>query len=237
MEKRRVSGALIVLSAICLTFALLLGSALICVYDRSFYQKTYDEIGVAQDIGMSSEDLMIATETLLDYCKNKRNDLNVTVTVNGMAREAFNKREMDHMADVKKLAMGASAARNALFVLFAALAAAGILLPKRRFGDGFKPFLIGLVSGIVLIAAVGLYAAFDFGTFWTRFHLLFFTNDLWLLDPNTSLLINMVPEAFFFRLVMRILLFFAFFMVLCLTVGITGTAMKRRKNMGRNGAC
>ena len=29
------------------------------------------------------------------------------------------------------------------------------------------------------------------------FHEMFFSNDLWLLDPNTDMLINIVPEPFF----------------------------------------
>lgn len=48
----------------------------------------------------------------------------------------------------------------------------------------------------------------DFNGFWTTFHQLFFTNDLWLLNPATDLMINLFPEAFFSHLVIRILLWF-----------------------------
>jgi len=60
-----------------------------------------------------------------------------------------------------------------------------------------------------VIAALGLYAALDFNSFWTSFHLLFFSNNLWLLDPSTDILIMMVPGEFFFDLVIRIILLFA----------------------------
>ena len=48
------------------------------------------------------------------------------------------------------------------------------------------------------------------------FHHIFFRNDLWLLDPNTDILIMMVPETFFFHLVFRILGGFALGYLLCL---------------------
>ncbi len=51
---------------------------------------------------------------------------------------------------------------------------------------------------------MAIWAAADFSTFWVSFHELFFTNDLWLLDPAKSVLINMVPAQFFYDLVMRI---------------------------------
>ena len=37
---------------------------------------------------------------------------------------------------------------------------------------------------------------------------LFFTNDLWLFDPSTDLMIRMLPEGFFYDMVMRIGLYF-----------------------------
>lgn len=37
----------------------------------------------------------------------------------------------------------------------------------------------------------------DFTKYFVIFHHIFFNNDLWLLDPATDLLINIVPEPFF----------------------------------------
>ncbi len=229
MNKQHISGIVIAISAICLTVVLLVSSVLFCVYDQAFYRDTYAQLGVAEDIGMSAEDLQRATGVLLDFCKNERDDLMVSVMVKGVDRQAFNQREIAHMVDVKKLAVGAKTVRNVLCTLFVVLFAMGILLHKRKLHGVYKPFLIGLLSGVVLIAAVGLYAVVDFNAFWTQFHLLFFTNDLWLLNPNTSILINMVPEAFFFKLVMRILLFFGGAMVLSSGLCFLGIAYNRRK--------
>ena len=70
---------------------------------------------------------------------------------------------------------------------------------------GYKRSVALLFS---IIFAILIYAAIDFNSFWIQFHYLFFTNDLFFLDPNTEILINMVPEQFFFDLVMRIILMF-----------------------------
>ena len=39
---------------------------------------------------------------------------------------------------------------------------------------------------------------------WKRIHEIFFTNDLWLFDPATDYMIRMLPEGFFYDMVMRI---------------------------------
>ena len=65
---------------------------------------------------------------------------------------------------------------------------------------------------------LGIWILADFTGFWTTFHQLFFTNDLWLLNPATDLMINLFPEAFFSHLVIRILLWFLAFYLPCLIV-------------------
>ena len=67
-----------------------------------------------------------------------------------------------------------------------------------------------------LAGALAFYAFLDFNEFWTMFHHIFFRNDLWLLDPNTDVLIMMVPETFFFNLVFRILGGFGLGYLVCL---------------------
>ena len=69
--------------------------------------------------------------------------------------------------------------------------------------QGFKRTL--LILGLILIFIVS-YAVIDFNSFWNDFHHIFFTNDLWILDPGVDRLINMVPLNFFNGLVTRIII-------------------------------
>ncbi|MBQ9942074.1 MAG: DUF1461 domain-containing protein, partial [Christensenellaceae bacterium] len=133
-------------------------------------------------------------------------DLHVLATVKGQERPVFNQREIDHMVDVKNLYLGART------VGYTALGAgitwfAGMLFfakaSRRKVLSGYLHANWVFLS---VVCAIGLFAALDFNTFWTNFHHIFFTNDLWLLDPRTDILIMMVPSQFFFDLVMRIVL-------------------------------
>lgn len=48
-----------------------------------------------------------------------------------------------------------------------------------------------------MLCVLGLVISTDFTKYFVIFHHIFFNNDLWLLDPATDLLINIVPEPFF----------------------------------------
>ena len=48
-----------------------------------------------------------------------------------------------------------------------------------------------------MLCVLGRVRSTDFTKYFVIFHHIFFNNDLWLLDPATDLLINIVPEPFF----------------------------------------
>jgi len=65
------------------------------------------------------------------------------------------------------------------------------------------------LAPLVLLAPLGafaLWAAVDFDGAFTFFHRLLFTNDLWLLDPRTDLLIRICPQSMFAAMGLRIAL-------------------------------
>ena len=180
----------------------------VCSFRRSFYEKEYSKLNTSADMGMTHADLMEATDVLLDYLKDRRDDLDLETTVNGQTVEMFDGREKAHMVDVKALY------RNAMTVARCAAVLSMILILILAFGakkhrrTALKWVLAGFgVFGIVLGAAA-IYAAVDFNSFWTNFHRVFFDNDLWLLYEDERL-IQMVPEQFFSDLVARIVAAFA----------------------------
>lgn len=71
---------------------------------------------------------------------------------------------------------------------------------------------------MMICVAVLIGAAVDFDAMWRFFHTIFFSNDLWLLDPNVSVLINMVPLQFFFDLVTKVVVLFIAFLAGCSTI-------------------
>ncbi len=88
-----------------------------------------------------------------------------------------------------------------------------------------KAFNKTLAIFILLIAILTGIIAYNFSSFWIKFHTILFSNDLWLLSPDESNLIKMVPEEFFISLITRIIIhiFIVFFLLL-----ITNIVLKRK---------
>ena len=207
--------ALASLAFFLLAAAILLTVIDLCCFDLSFFQREYAKDGTAAKIGMTDDDLLEATGVLLDYLKDERGDILITAEVKGQEREVFDSRETAHMVDVKELYQRALAARSVLLVGGAALLVACLIWTARRQrnpGLGVRRkvlrrgFAIGLAAMLAILAVVAILASRDFTSFWNGFHTLLFDNDLWLLDPRVSLMINMFPATFFNDLVMRVIL-------------------------------
>ncbi len=184
-------------------------------FKQSFYEEKYTELNTAQSIGMTNEALFDATNTLLDYIKDKRDDISCVQEVKGNLREVFDERETAHMIDVKNLYLNARTicltisfiGLLSLFALFYMMKYKGYTLISFLFDmkDGLRQVVL---SFIIVIGSLLFYALVDFTRFWTMFHEILFTNDLWLLDPRISIMINMFPEEFFFSMVMNITITF-----------------------------
>lgn len=206
-----VSGLLFGLSLIVF---LLLSSVDMNCFNVTFFEEQYRELNTAESLRMSQEDLMKATTTLLDYLRGEVDSIDVQVSINGAEQEAFNAREKAHMIDVRALY------QNAMMVRWIALGVI-ILTLALRIWQSRRHFLNVLSAGllqvsvlfILFLCLLGIWILADFNGFWTTFHQVFFSNDLWLLNPYTDLMINLFPEAFFNHLVVRIILWFLAFYV------------------------
>ena len=201
-----------------------------CCFDRSFYVSEYGKNKTAEVIGMSEDALMETTDVLLDYLKDRRQDILVTQTVRGKDREIFDLRETMHMEDVKKLYQNAMTVKWAAMIVSVVLFGWTILQNRDR---AFETLRDGLKNGGILLALftafIMIWAIADFNGFWISFHYLLFDNELFFLNPNTEILINMVPESFFFDLVTRIILVF-FGLITVGTVGMVIWGKRRKKN-------
>ena len=196
------------MAGISLIFGLL--AAVICLQatDADFYTKEYRKLGVAKDIGISAEDLEETTRVLMDYTTGEREDMVVEADFGGERKEFFNDKEKSHMIDVRKLYLGAE--RLAYIALIGgAVILAALMIFSRQRSAVLQGYRMGNYIFLAVFALIALYAAMDFSAFWTSFHHVFFTNDLWLLDPDTDNMILMFPERFFFDLVFRIVAWFA----------------------------
>ncbi len=207
--KSRISNICALVAAISFILALLISAIDFHCFQRSFYEREYASMNTAQDLDMSHDDLMKATETLLDYLQGKRDDVKTKITVAGWVCEAFNERESQHMVDVKGLYQFALTLR---MVSLVCLVVSLIVLWRQKkqemwmmLAAAYGKCAIGFLG---FVAMLGIWAFCDFTGLWESFHRLFFRNDLWLLNPHTDLMINMFPEDFFFHMVIRIAITF-----------------------------
>ena len=220
---RILHGAMGVLASVAMLVILLITSVEIGAYgDFGWYEKEYAKYNVLDDLEMEMSDVMHVTEEMMAYLRGNRKNLVVDTVVDGKEREFFNEREKAHMVDVKNLFVGGLWLRRGAIlvlgvifvVLFATKADWKRLLPKS--------FLIGMGSFIGVTLGAGLLFMSDFNKYFTIFHKIFFTNDLWLLDPDTDLLIRMLPEGFFLDMVLRIGYIFVSLMAVLLFISVLG---------------
>lgn len=199
------------LFSLALIFVLLVTSIDFHAFNKNYYREQYTSLNTAENLGMSDKDLFAATDALLDYLHDEREDILVEGEVFGFKREIFTERETLHMVDVKNLYQNVLTARN-MATIIGVLALVYLIVRSRKDENGvnmLKKQLAGsfIQISICLLIAVGMlagYALMDFTSFWIGFHELFFTNDLWQLNPANSIMINMFPETFFAGMVFRI---------------------------------
>ena len=222
-----------IVASIAMVIILLITSFEIAAYsDYGWYEKEYLKYNVLDDLEMEIEDAMYVTEEMMAYLRGNREDLVVDTVVAGKPREFFNDREKAHMVDVQNLFLGGIDLRLGAAAVF--VVALIILVFTKADWKKILPksFLIGVG---IFVAAVGILAALiatDFNKYFTIFHEIFFDNDLWILDPRTELLIRMLPEGFFFDMVIRIgVIFIISLLILLLISIITLCKQKDKKNL------
>lgn len=200
-----------------------------CGFD--FYEKEYAKYEVTDDLEMEMSDVMHVTDEMMAYLRGNRDDLVVDTTVDGKTKEFFNDREKAHMVDVKNLFLGGLKLR---FIAIAVLIIAIVLLVLMK-AKLMRVLARAYQIGLVLFAVLGGVAAYLFATDFTKyfnlFHEIFFTNDLWLLDPETDLMIRMLPEGFFFDMVTRIGIIFGIGILVLLIISmICGHVVKKSED-------
>lgn len=174
---------------------LLLGGFLLGVYrtgtNEAVYRAVHRQTADYDSIGLTPEETDKALSSLARYLRGDGQALDDS---------PFGEREKRHMQDVR-----------ALFQVCARLSAACL-----AWGAGLVLLCAGRAGrrGTVLSLAVSWLAAVlialplvfaDFDALFLRFHQLLFRSDLWRMDPNTQVMIRMLPQAFFERMARRLL--------------------------------
>lgn len=218
---KKLHQALALLVSFALLVIILITSFQAAIYgDFGFYKKEYEKYNVLPDLEMKMEDVMHVTHEMMAYLKGDRKALSVKTQVEGKKQDFFNKQDRLHMADVKRLFIGGLRLRTAAYLILVLCFLALLFLKADWKYILPRAFLAAL--GITIAAGLAVAGAFavNFSAAFTKFHEIFFTNDLWLFDPAKDYMIRMLPEGLFSDMALRIGSFLGAGLLLLLIISV-----------------
>ena len=209
--KKFFTTFLIIIQCFSLFISSILAVIFYVCFDINFYKNFYQKENLASSIGTSSDSLINNTQNLLNYL-NKKEQLNT---------DWFSEKDILHMVDVQNLYTFSHSIMIYCFITFI-LSTIIIILILRGKSLLYitKIFNKVLLLFIVLVGGLSVVIAYNFNSFWIKFHTTLFSNDLWLLSPSESNLIKMVPEEFFISLITKIITYILILFILLFTSNI-----------------
>lgn len=214
-----------------LPLVLLLTTLELVAFDKDFYMDKYKEYNIVDSTGIKMDDLSDITDKLIAYLKDDRDDLHIKKDINGAKEEVFGERELLHMKDVKELFVMGHIIRNiSLLVVILAIIAL-IIKDKKVIG---KTLITSSIISFILIIILFLLMNTDFDKYFTHFHEIFFTNDLWLLNPDTDVLIQMLPLEFFYSIATKISSLFIIELIVVIIIGLISNRTYKLLGKGNN---
>lgn len=209
------------LNATFLMLIILFISIYIPTFSLSYYEKHYNTNNTAKNIQISEEELMLVTARLLGYMKGNYDDLYIYANIAGEEREFFNQREIYHMKDVRHLFKVGYTIRDISIIGFIFTLVYALFKGNDATIIFCKSYLIYFSIILLSVLSLVLLIFTNFDKYFIIFHEIFFFNDLWILNPETDLLINLVPLEFFiniFRTVSTIFLVSILIIILILSL-------------------
>ncbi len=216
--KKRILCIVNLLLWLCFALCFISDAVLEIGTNETLYFELQTRAGLPESAGISAEALE-KLDVHLASCLRGREDWNVEwlnpeggslrVVVDGVEQDAFNAREIQHMEDCQQLFKLLRTLRLSLAIAAALMVLLSLILEwkeKPARAVSVAPMWIGSLILIVPLAIFGVWAAIDFGSAFNFFHRILFANDLWLLNPETDLLIRICPASMFESMGLRIAL-------------------------------
>ena len=191
MKKRILGRGLAITLALAFSLAMLAAAIYLPATASWVMHPLMTHYAPPEDTGLPAEEYVPVVSMITRYLQGDEIPFQHIFTANGTEYAAFNQKEQQHMADVQDLfglcrwiGWGCAGA----IILFR------LALHKNMPWRTFRCTLLvvlGIVTAVILLACI------DFNALFVLFHKVAFTNDLWLLDPRTDLLIRLMPIEFF----------------------------------------
>lgn len=205
---------------------------MICLYmigavffDTQFLMKRYTKsLGVTKALHMSSEELLMATDTTINLIKGRSQDYEFKALVKGLEDTFLSPKEIRH---IKELASAYQVGRGIFFCMGALIVALLLwividyVLWKRKNNENTfcgkaglkqiaKGFIIAQSFFLTILIILALYFASDPNRAINIAHKLVFKGDNWIMNPVNNRLIYLCPQELIEECVF----------ILCKTMGI-----------------
>lgn len=229
MPNKIFRSMLYIVSVLVLPLLILLTSMELITFNVNYYKAEYEKHDISKKLSIEESDLMDSTVKLLDYLRDDRKDLDFKTKIDGKEQDFFSSRDKMHMVDVKNLFIIGRIIRNVIFIVLLLISAILIYNKKIRFDIGnflLTSSIVGVLPIVILVILINI----DFYKYFTIFHEIFFTNDLWLLDPNADRLVNIFPESFFFDTAIKIIMYYLIVQLVLFILSMVFKYFKKQVN-------
>lgn len=179
----------------------------VCFFDKDGLYNLVMKMGTYNNLPfkLSDPDLKNLCSELMKYISFRLPFLETKVTIDGVLTDFYSIRSKVHMGDVRNLIMYF---RNGS--LIAIVICIFTLFKIKNMENGISllknAYTKTLIATFIIICLIVIFASTNFNLFFTKFHEVLFTNDLWLLDPSTDYIICLLPEELFMNYGIRIII-------------------------------
>lgn len=212
---------------IILSIVLLFTATELVSFNMDHYLTQFERNNVPEVTGMDMENLEYTIEDMHRYLRgDERHRLETEAYFGDELRPVYGEREILHMVDVRDLFVAGKNIRNLGALVFILLIALMVYGDNRWKKNIWNLLFYTMLGNILFFGVLAFLMYVDFNRYFVIFHLIFFDNDLWLLNPQTDTLIQMVPQPFFYNTAYKITGIYAGVMVF---LGGLGLFMKKRQ--------
>lgn len=212
---------LIFILTISISLCLLLTSLSIHAYNINGYMNSFRKYDIDDETGKTYEELENIGKDLISYLKLEGGE--------ELLIPHFNQREIMHMEDVQSLFRTGKTLRDGSFFIILLILA--YFIYKKDMDYCLNRLVFGLSANWIFLVLLSLVVAIDFNKYFIYFHKLLFTNELWIMDPETDLMIQMLPEGFFVSIVVKTIISFVLsLLVVQISAKILAIRLRKKKD-------
>ncbi|MAG47527.1 TIGR01906 family membrane protein [archaeon] len=177
----------IITLAILISISIILLGFKLTIFNENTYKDQFTRYNIYNSF--QEKELNQNLTLLLNYLKNNNQDLKTNF---------FNQKEKTHLSDVKSIIKNLTSLLYSLLIII--LISFSYLIYNEKYKTIRKSLILGSIITILIILIFYTLTLINFDKIFLYFHLISFSNNLWLLNPETDNLIKMFPQDIFLNI-------------------------------------